>query len=90
MKAVFTTTRPSSKVITPEGDAIYFVGSRLETEDEKVIKYMREVMQVSGGCITELDKEDPEFLDPIERIKQAAIKDYVASQKAAQTPATTK
>jgi len=90
MSAKFFTTRPNSQVIMPDGKRLKFVGNYMLLEEEAEIAYLRSLIKVSEGCIAERNVEDADFEDPIAKIKEQAIAEYIASiHKVTDAPAPT-
>lgn len=78
--AKFTTTRPNSRVIMPDGKSLYFKGNVMLVEEYDEITYMRSLVKCSEGCISERPVDESDTEDPIEKIKAAAIAEYLAKQ----------
>lgn len=76
--AKFTTTRPNSRVITVEGKSLYFKGNVMLLDDPVDIAYLRSLIKCSDGCISERPVDEADTEDPIAKIKEAAIAEYLA------------
>lgn len=79
MSAKFFTTRPNSQVIMPDGKRLKFVGNYMLLEEAYEIAYLRSLIKISDGCIAERNVDDADFEDPIAKIKEKAIAEYIAS-----------
>jgi S-adenosylmethionine:tRNA-ribosyltransferase-isomerase (queuine synthetase) len=82
MAAKFATTRPNTKLVLKDGTELYFTGKYLILDNEAHIAEIRDELNYFAGTVTEVDITAAEHEDPIAKIRERAIADYIASQKA--------
>ncbi len=81
-KVKFRTTRPNTCIIDPVGNKLIFTGRYLILDDPEQIAYVRKELKAFGGTIEEVDLEQQDIVDPVAKIKENAIKEFLAAQAA--------
>ncbi len=81
-KAKFRTTRPNTCIIDLLGNKLIFTGRYLVLDDADQIAYVRKELKYFGGTIEEVALDQQDVVDPVAKIKENAVKEFLAAQAA--------